>query len=111
VNTGCEFGDLWYLGFNYFKLALSLLELEVDHSDLLFFRTNSLFSLLQAVLLNVALFVVDTQLVISIDKLDTHIVSALASHLIFVDEVIHLLLKRVDDKVEFVTFIDFLAND
>jgi hypothetical protein len=111
VDAGCKFWDLRDLGLDHFKLALSFFELKINHSDLLFFRANSLFTLLQAVLLNVTLFIVDAQFVISIDKLDTHIVSALTSHLIFVNKIIHLLLQRVDNKVEFIAFIDFLTYD
>lgn len=105
---------LWHLrnlGLNDFELSLPLFNLEVDHSYLLLFGADGLLSFLEAVLLDVALLVVDAQLIISIDQLDTHVVSALASHLILVDEIVHLLLKRVNDEVKLVTFIDLLPDD
>ena len=111
MNLRSLLRDLRDLGLHDFELSLPLFNLEVDHSDLLFFGADSLLSFLEAILLDVALLVVDAQLVISIDQLNTHVVSALASHLILVDEIVHLFLKRVNDQVKFVAFVDFLPDD
>ena len=111
MNLRSLLRDLWDLGLHDFELSLPLFNLEVDHSDLLFLGADGLLSFLEAILLDVALLVVDAQLIISIDQLNTHVVSALASHLILVDEIVHLFLKRVNDQVKFVAFVDFLPDD
>jgi hypothetical protein len=111
MNLRSLLGHLRNLSLNDFELTLPLFNLEVDHSDLLLFGANGLLSFLEAVLLDVALLVVDAQLIISIDQLNTHVVPALASHFILVDEVVHLLLKRVNDQVKFVAFIYLLPDD
>ena len=92
MNLRSLLRHLWDLGLYDFELSLPLFDLEVDHSDLLFFGADGLLSFFEAILLDVALLVVDAQLIISIDQLNTHVVSALASHLILVDEIVHLLL-------------------
>jgi hypothetical protein len=61
--------------------------------------------------LNIALFIVNAKLIVSVDQLYAHVVSRLACHLILVYEIIHLLLQRVNDQVELVTLVDFLPND
>ena len=111
MNLRSLLRHLWDLGLHNFKLSLPFFNLEVDHSDLLFLGADGLLSFLEAILLDVALLVVDAQLIISIDQLNTHVVSALASHLILVDEIVHLFLKRVNDQVKFVAFVDFLPDD
>jgi hypothetical protein len=93
-----------------FELPLSLLVLQADHPDFLFLLPYCLFSLLQSVLLDVTLFVVDAKLVIPVNQLNTHVVSALTGHLILVNQVVHLFLERIDNKVELVTLIDLLTD-
>jgi hypothetical protein len=90
---------------------LSLLEFEVDHTDFFLFLTDSLLTILESVFLNVALLIVDAELIISINKLNTHVVSALTSHLIFVNQIIHFFLERVYNEIKLVSFIDLLANN
>jgi hypothetical protein len=97
VHLRSKLRHLRYLSFNDLELSLSLLKLKTYHADLLLLGANGLFTLLESVLLNVALFVVDAELVVSVDELNTHIVTGLTSHLVFVDKIIHLLLKGVND--------------
>lgn len=106
----CEFRNFRNLLVNNLELTLTLLELELDHSNLLFFLPDLLLAVFEDVLLDVALFVENTELIVSVNKLDTHVISRLAGVLILVDEIVHLLLERVDDQVELVTLVDQLAN-
>lgn len=93
------------------KLSLSLFELQVDHPDLFLLLSDLLLAVLQNVLLDVALLVEDTELIIFVNELNTHVVSRLASHLVLEDQVVHFLLQRVDDQVEFITLVDLLPDD
>lgn len=68
-------------------------------------------TLLECIFLDVGFLIEDAKLIVSIDKLDTHVVSVLTGHLVVVDEVVHLFLELVDDQIEFVTLIDLLRND
>ena len=61
--------------------------------------------------MNVALFIVDAKFVIPINELNAHVVSAFTGHLIFVNQIIHLLLKRIDNEVELVSLVDLLTNN
>ena len=106
-----EFRHFWDLLADDLKLALTLLKLERNHADLFFLCTNGLLTLFETVLLNVALLVVDAKLIITIDKLDAHIVTAFTRHLIFVDEIIHLFLQRVYYQVELVPLVNLLPDD
>lgn len=78
---------------DYLELALSILQLEFNHPDFLFFLTNFLFTNLKDVLLDVGLLVQNTELIITIDQLDTHVVTGFTSLLVFVDKVVHFFLK------------------
>jgi hypothetical protein len=60
--------------------------------------------------LNVGLLVENTELIVTVDKLDTHVVSGLTGMLILIDQVIHLILKGVDDQVQLVSMVDQLAD-
>ncbi len=106
-----ELRDFWDLFVNDVLLSLALFEFEVDHTDLLLLRADGLFALFETVFLDIALLIVDAELIVTVDQLDTHIVTALTGHLILVDKVIHLLLEGVNDKVEFIALIDFLTDD
>ena len=48
-------------------LSLTLLELEVDHADGLLLLTDFLFAVLEDILLDVRLFVKDTELIIPVN--------------------------------------------
>jgi len=87
----------WNLLLNNLKLSLSLFKLEVDHSNFFLLLSDFLFSVLKNVLLNVTLLVKNTELVIFINKLNTHIVTGFTGHFVFEYEVIHFFLKRIDD--------------
>lgn len=69
-----------------------------------------MFAQLEDVLLNVALLVQDTQLIVAINQLDAHVVARLAGLFVLVDQVVHFLLQRVNDQVELVTLLDLLPN-
>jgi hypothetical protein len=69
-----------------------------------------LLALFEPVLLYVALLVVDAELVVPVDQLYAHVVAGLAGHLVLVDEVVHLLLQRVDDEVELVALVYLLPD-
>ena len=78
------------------QLSLSFFHLQVDHSDLFFLLSDLLLAVLEDVLLNVRLFVENTKFIVSVNQLDTHVVSALTCLLILVDKVVHVFLERVD---------------
>jgi hypothetical protein len=61
--------------------------------------------------LNVALFIVNAELIIPINKLNTHVVSTFTGHLILIDKVIHFLLKRVDNQIQLIALIYLLTDD
>lgn len=105
-----ELGDFGDLLADDRQLPLPLLQLKVDHPDLFLFLTNLLLASLEDVFLDVRFFVKDTKLIITVDKLNTHVVSALAGMLVLVDEVVHLFLERVNDQVELVSLVDQLSN-
>jgi hypothetical protein len=90
---------------------LSLLKLKVDHSYFFFLGANRLFSILESVFLDVALFIVNAQLIISVNELNTHIVSALTGHFILIYEVIHLFLKRVNNQIQLISFVNLLNDN
>jgi len=66
-------------------LTLAFLELQVDHSNLLFLLADLLLTVLEPVLLDVGLLIQNAQLIVTINQLDTHVVTALAGLLIIVD--------------------------
>jgi hypothetical protein len=70
-----------------------------------------LLTVLQNGLLDVRLLVQDAELIVLVNKLNTHVVSGLAGRLILEDEGVHLLLEAVDDQVVLVTFVDALVDD
>ena len=111
IDLGCQIGHVWDLLSDNLELPLPLLEFQIVHSNLFFFLSNSLLASLENVLINVRLFVKNTQFIVLVNELNTLIVSRLASHLVFEDERVHLLLQRVNNEIEFVTFINFLTND
>ena len=90
---------------------ISFFEFQVDHPNLFFLLPDFLFTVLEYVLLDIALLVQNTQLIIFVDELDTHVVSGLASHFIFENQIVHFLLQRVYDQIQFISFIDFLTNN
>ena len=71
-------GKLWNLRYllpDNFQLSLPLLELKINHPYLLFFLPDLLFTIFEYILLNIALLIENTKLIIFIYKLYTHIVS------------------------------------
>lgn len=93
------------------KLALSLLQLKVDHLYLFLLLANLLLAILKNIFLNVRFFVQNAEFVITVNKLDTHVITGLASLFILVNQVVHLLLQRVYDQVQLVGLVDLLADD
>ena len=77
---------------------------------MLLLLTDFLLSILEDILLNVALLIKNTELIITINELDTHVVSGLTGVLVLIDEVVHFFLERVNDQVQLVTLIDQLAD-
>ena len=92
------------------ELPLPLLQLQVDHPDLLLLLSDLLLAILEDVLLDVGLLIEDAKFVVSVDELDTHVVATLACLLILVDEVVHVFLQGVDDQVQLVTLVDQLTD-
>jgi len=84
------------------ELALSIFQLEFNHADLFLLFANFLLADFEDVLLDVGLLVENTQFVVAVNELNTHVVAGLAGLLVLVDEVVHFLLQRVDDQVELV---------
>mmetsp|Transcript_39515 Transcript_39515/g.51732 ORF Transcript_39515/g.51732 Transcript_39515/m.51732 type:complete len:229 (+) Transcript_39515:831-1517(+) len=105
-----EFGHFGHLFVDDLELSLTLFKLKFDHADLLLLLTDFLLAILEDVLLNVALFVENTELVIAVDQLDTHVVSGLTSVLVLVNQVVHFLLQRVNDQVQLVALVDQLPD-
>jgi len=70
-----EFWNLRNLISHYFELTLAFLQLEQDHTDPLFPLSNFLLSILENILLNIGFLIQDTELIITVDKLNSHIVS------------------------------------
>lgn len=68
-------------------------------------------SVFENLFLNIRLFVKDAKFVISVDQLDTHVVTTLTSLFILINEVVHFFLEGVDDQVKFVGLVDLLADD
>jgi len=106
-----EFRDLGNQFTNNIELTLSFLELQVDHLDLFFFFADFLFTVLKNLFLNVGLLVKDTQLVIAVNQLDTHVVSALTSLLVLINQIIHFLLERINDQVKLIRLVNLLTDD
>ena len=94
----------------YLQLSLPLFQLQVNHPDLLLLLPNLLLSVLQSIFLDIRLLVQNTQLIVAVNKLDSHVITRFTSLFILVYQVVHFALERVDDQVEFVTFVDFLAD-
>ena len=103
--------DIWDEFLDNFQLSLSFFEFKVYHFDLFFLFSDLLLSIFKNILLNVRLFVQNTKFVIPVNKLDTHIISAFTCLFILVDQVVHFLLQRVDDQIEFVRLVNFLADN
>lgn len=74
-NFVSELGDFRDLFVNDVELAHTLLQLELNHADLLFFFSDLLLAIFEDILLYIAFFVENTQLVVAVNKLDTHVVS------------------------------------
>jgi hypothetical protein len=72
---------------------LSLLQLQIDHLDLLLLLPDLLLAILKNVLLDVRLLVQNAELVIAVNQLNAHVVATFASLLVLVNQVVHLLLQ------------------
>lgn len=107
-------GQPWHLRdvlLNHFKLSLSFLEFKIDHPNLFFLLANLLFTVLEDILLDVALLVENAQFVVLVDQLDTSVVTTLACNFIIVNQVVHFLLETVNDQVQLVSLVDLLTNN
>lgn len=65
-----------------YDFSLELIDLNENHPDVIFEIFDGNFRLSENIFLNVGFFIEDAKLIISIDKLDTSVVSILASLLI-----------------------------
>ena len=74
-NFVSELGDFRDLFVNDVELSHTFLQLELYHADLLFFFSDLLLAIFEDILLYIAFFVENTQLVVAVNKLDTHVVS------------------------------------
>lgn len=72
--------------------SLELIDLNEDHSDVIFEIFYGNFRLPEDIFLNVGLFIEDAELIVSVNELDTSVVSILTSLLILEPEVLHVLL-------------------
>ena len=102
--------NFWNLFSYNFKLSLSFFKLKINHSDFLFFLSYKLLSIFKNVFLNVTFFVQNTQLIILINELYTHVISRVTSLLVFKNEIVHFFLKRIYNQVMFISFINSLSN-
>ena len=105
-----KIGDLGNLLPKDLQLPLPFLQLQVYHPDFLFLLPNLLLSMLQPILLNIRLLIQNTQLVITINKLNTHVIPRFTGLFILIYQVVHLSLQRIDDQVQFITLINLLPN-
>ena len=106
-------GQLWHqrdLVSHDLQLSLPLFELKLDHTDSFLPFSDLLLSIFEDVFLDVGLFIQDAKFIVSVNELDTHIVSTLTGMLILIDQVVHLILQRVDNKIQLVTMVDELTN-
>lgn len=88
-----------------------LVDFNRDHSDIIFQIFNRNLRLSQNVFLDIGLFIQDAEFIISVNQLNACVISVLASFFVLEPEVLHVLLKRKDDNVEFLNFIDVLVNE
>jgi hypothetical protein len=72
---------------------LSLLQLQINHLDLLLLLPDLLLAILKNVLLDVRLLIQNAELVIAVNQLNAHVVATFASLLVLVNQVVHLLLQ------------------
>jgi predicted nucleic acid-binding protein len=70
-----------------------------------------LLSIFEDILLDIALLVKNTQLIVFINQLNTHVISRLTGHLVIENQVVHFFLQRVNNQVKFISLIDFLADN
>ncbi len=72
---------------------MSLLQLQINHLDLLLLLPDLLLAILKNVLLDVRLLIQNAELVIAVNQLNAHVVATFASLLVLVNQVVHLLLQ------------------
>lgn len=111
IDLSCQVRYFWNLLSNDLKLSLSFFELKIIHSYFFFLLSDCLLSVFHHIFIDIWLLVQDTQFIILVNELNTLIISWLTGHFILKDQCIHLFLQRVDNQIQFVTFIDFLSNN
>jgi hypothetical protein len=111
MNLPGKFGYTRNLVFDDLHLPLSFFKLKVVHFDFFFLLSDELVTIFKDVLMNVGFLIKNTQFVILIDQLDTHVVSGFTSSFIVEDKTVHFFLERVNDEIVLVSFIDLLTDD
>lgn len=89
-------------------LSLILGYLDTDHSNIIFYAFDIHLGCSKYVLLNVRLFVKNTKLIISINKLYASNITIFTGLFILLTQTLHISLKRYDDHVQFFNFISIL---
>jgi hypothetical protein len=72
-------GEFWNLGnrfLRYLDLSFDFIAADLDHSDIVFHLLDFGFTLSEDVLLDVGLLITDTKFVVSINQLDTDVISS-----------------------------------
>ena len=105
-----QFGNFGDLLTNHVQLPFAFLLFKLNHANFLFFLSNFLLAILEDVLLNVAFLVQNAQFIISVNQLDTHVVTTFAGVFVVGNEIIHFVLQRVDNQVQLVSVVDLLLN-
>ena len=72
--------------------ALELADFDRNHSDIIFKVFNGYLGLAKNVFLNIGLFIEDAQFIISVDELDTCVVSVFTGLFVLEPETLHVFL-------------------
>lgn len=92
------------------NLSFILCDLNTNHSYVIFNAFNIHLSGSKNIFLNVGLFIKYTELIITIDELDTSDITILTCLFILLAKTLHISLKRDNNHIQFLDFISILIN-
>lgn len=105
------FWDLYQSLLCNLYLSLIFSNLNLNHSDLILHIFDVHFSCSEYIFLDVWFLVKNTELIVSINQLDTSEISILASELILLSQSLHILLQRHYYHIEFLDLIRILIHE
>ena len=117
IELGLELNDLvgergdeqdFVPGDCYFPLGV--VQLEIDHADVVADLLDLLLALLEHAGLDVVLFVQDAEFVVAVDQLHARVVAVFAGHFVLLPQLEHLLLQREDHHVLLLDLADVLIH-